>query len=377
MGGVLVHEWLSRVGGSERVFDAMVEAFPDADLLTLWNDDPVRRYPGRPVRESWMARTPLRRSKALALPFMPLTWRRRAGHYDWALVSSHAFAHHVTFRDAPADFRKYVYVHTPARYVWTPDLDARGQGLVPKLASPPLRSLDRRRAQEITEIAANSEYVRARIRATWGRDARVIHPPCDVERISTVSDWKSYLTDAEADAFGKLPDHFILGASRFIPYKRLDLVIQVGSASGVPVVLAGSGPEEGRLRKVAAEATVPVHFVTEPSDAVLFSLFRAAAAYVFPAVEDFGIMPVEAMAAGTPVVVGPHGGAVESVVDGQSGAVADELTAASFSAALDRCADISRAACVTRAANFGRARFVGELQDWLGGAASSRAEVGR
>ena len=366
MGGALVHEWLSRVGGSERVFDAMVEAFPDADLLTLWNDDPGRRYPGRPVRESWMARTPLRRAKAAALPLMPLTWRRRAGEYDWALVSSHAFAHHVTFRNAAPGFRKYVYVHTPARYVWTPELDLRGRGILARVASPPLRALDRRRAREAYQLAANSAFVRRRIEATWGLPARVIHPPVDVEALQSVPDWREGLKTDEAQALHDLPRPFLLGASRFIPYKRLDLVMKAGAASGMPVVLAGSGPEEPRLRDLAGVCGVPVSFVRSPSDALLRSLYSAASAYIFPAVEDFGIMPVEAMALGTPVIGLAVGGVAETVVDGSTGVhIHDPDDRSAWGDAVGRALALRREDCMTHARQFDRSRFVSALKAWL------------
>lgn len=362
---MLVHEWLSRTGGSENVFDAMVGAFPDADLLCLWNDVPGR-YPGRDLRETWLARTPLRRSKAAALPAIIPTWRgRRPGGYDWALVSSHMFAHHVSFADQPADFRKYVYVHSPARYLWNPELDARGRGILPRLVAPALRRLDRRRADEAVAVAANSEFVRERVRATWHRDADVVYPPVDVRRISRTGRWADVLGPSDAARLAALPDQFVLGASRFVPYKRLDLVIEAGELSGLPVVLAGAGPEERALRERGDRASVPVHLVRSPSDALLFALYQAALAFVFPAVEDFGIMPVEAMAAGTPVVVGPVGGARESVQDGVTGAVAESTHPRALADAVERCASAVPADCVRRAERFGGDVFERELRAWV------------
>jgi glycosyltransferase involved in cell wall biosynthesis len=313
MTGILVHEWLAKSGGSEKVFDRFVADFPDADVLCLWNDVPGR-YGDRAVEETWLARTPLRRSKSLSLPLMPMTWRRRKGpEYDWALVSSHLFAHHVSFAHPAADFQKYVYVHTPARYIWTPEFDERGASIPVRLASAVLRPLDRRRAQEPSTIIANSRFVRNRIAECWDRDAEVVYPPVDVERIQSVGDWASRLTAAESSLVDSLPDTYLLGASRFVEYKRLDVVIRAGEAAGIPVVIAGSGPEEAALRAQAASASVPVHVVIRPSDELLFTLFQRALVFVFPPVEDFGIMPVEAMAAGTPVVVSAQGGAGESV----------------------------------------------------------------
>jgi glycosyltransferase involved in cell wall biosynthesis len=365
MTGVLVHEWISRTGGSEKVFDAMVSAFPEADILCLWNDD-RERYPDRNVYETWLAKTPLRKSKASALPFMPATWRNRlSNEYEWALVSSHLFAHHVSFARQPKDFRKLVYVHSPARYIWTPDLDRRGAGIVPRLASPPLRALDRRRAQEAHSIAANSAFVADRILHAWHRHSTIIHPPVDVEQIQSVSSWADQLTEVERLVLESLPKEFVLGASRFVPYKRLDLVIAAGEAAGVPVVLSGSGPEEGNLRSQAEVATVPVIFVRSPSDALLYALYAAAMVFVFPAVEDFGIMPVEAMASGTPVAVGPLGGARETVEDGKSGAVAVDSTGASFARAIERCLTVEPSSCARRARDFSKSLFQSRLASWV------------
>lgn len=365
MTGALVHEWIAQDGGSENVFQAMSECFPDADLHCLWNDSIGRFDPTR-VHESWMARTPLRRHKAAALPIMPLVWRTlRDRGYDWALISSHAFAHHARFRGAPADLRRMVYVHTPARYVWSRAFDARGNGVVARVVSHGLRPLDRHRAGEGAEFAANSEFVRQRIRAAWGVDARVIYPPVRVEHIQSVADWPARVQGDEARTLESLPADFVLGASRFIPYKRLDDVIRVGEAIDRPVVLAGHGPSAGALREAARVASVPVHFVHAPSEALLYALYQRAALYVFPAVEDFGIMPVEAMAAGAPVLAQAEGGAAESVVDGESGALIRFDSAEEMRRGATTAIATDRTTRTTRAKEFGAARFRAEITDWV------------
>ncbi len=366
MAGVLVHEWIAQAGGSENVLQAMSETFPDAEVLCMWNDSTGRFAPER-VRESWLARTPLRRRKALALPLMPATWRTlRYRNYDWALISSHAFAHHAHFRGSPQGFRRMVYVHTPARYVWTRAFDARGDHPAARLASHALRPLDRHRAREGAEFAANSEFVRRRIQATWGVDARVIHPPVDVERIQSVPDWRDRLTPAESALLEALPQGFLLGASRFIPYKRLEDVIRVGEAAGRPVVLAGKGPSRPVLDGAAAAASVPVHFVDAPSEALLYALYQQTALFVFPAVEDFGIMPVEAMAAGAPVLAQVEGGAAESVVPGRTGALISFASQAESREGLELALSTHRPDRLARAKEFTAGRFQEEITAWVG-----------
>ena len=365
MSGVLVHEWIAQDGGSENVLQAMSETFPDADIQCLWNDSTGRFDDGR-IRETWLARTPVRRFKALALPFMPPTWRNLKDRgYDWALISSHAFAHHAHFRGAHHDMRRLVYVHTPARYVWVRQFDRRGNNVLARLVSRVLRPLDRARAREGAEFAANSQYVRERIRETWGVDARVIYPPVNVEKIQSVDCWRDRLTVAELAELDALPGGFVLGASRFIPYKRLEQVIRVGELLGRPVVLAGRGFEEDSLRSIARKSKVPVHFVIAPSHALLYALYQRTALYVFPAIEDFGIMPVEAMAAGAPVLAQKVGGASESVVQGVTGALVTFESDEEIRQGARVAMETNTADRVRRAADFSSTRFRRQIEAWV------------
>lgn len=367
MTGLIVHEWISPHGGSEKVMDAMLSTFPAARVLTLWNDAPDK-YPRGKVQETWLAKTPLRRHKAAALPFMPVTWRhlRPKEPVDWLLVSSHLFAHQARPCSPYRDVEKYVYVHTPARYIWAPELDARGAGPIPALASCILRPLDRKRALENHHVAANSGFVRRRIHDTWGVDAEVVYPPVNVDLIMEKENWEAELAEDDLRLFQSLPRPYILGASRFVPYKRLDSVIRIGAAAGLPVVIAGSGPEEARLRSLAESAPVPVRFILNPGDELLRALYQSAFAFVFPPIEDFGIMPVEAMAAGTPVLVNHSGGASESVLDGQTGMHIDPDDLQSAVTALERVAGLERDAIVARASGFSTAAFQQNLRAWMG-----------
>lgn len=365
MNGIIVHDWIEQFGGAERVADRIGALYPDAPIWTLWSDAaPGRFAPGR-VHETWLARTPLRRHKALALPLMPVAWRGLPrAEADWVLAFSHLFSHHARFRGPARDARRLVYCYTPARYIWEPDLDERGQGLGQRLAGPGLRSLDRRRAQEWDEIAVVSEFVRARVERCWGREARVINPPMDV---SAFAGRDLPLTPDEERILAGLPEGYLFGASRFVLYKRLDLVIRAGLAADLPVVIAGDGPEREALEALAAEHPGRVTFVQRPSDALLRALYENAAAYVFPPVEDFGLMPLEAMSVGTPVIANRVGGGAETVLDGVTGFLVEDFTGSEVRAAVERLAGLDRDVMRGRAGEFDSPVFDAKMRAWIEG----------
>ena len=362
MSGVIVHEWLEPHGGAEKVVEQFASIYPDAPIVSLWDDAPERFTPGR-VTETWLAKTSLRRHKSLALPFMPATWRQLGrSEADWILCSSHLFAHHARFSGSARHAEKFVYAYTPARYIWNPELDERGTSLPVRAASVPLRALDRRRAQEATEIASISTFVQQRVEAAWGRESRVIYPPVEVDAFANPH---TDLDENDAEILASLPDTFLLGASRFIPYKRLDLVIDMGVAADVPVVLAGSGPLEHELRGRAAQVPGRVTFVDRPSLPLLAALYRKSIAFAFPAVEDFGIMPVEAMASGAAVIGSRLGGVAETVVDGKTGVLLDNYDRDSMRRAVSAAASLSRDDSVERAYAFDQSVFREQMKSWI------------
>lgn len=365
MAGLLVHEWIERSGGAEKVLEAMARTFPDADIRCLWNDAP-ERLKGHHVQQSWVAKTPLRNYKPLAAPVELAVWRglRAERSYDWALVSSHHFAHHVRVRGQTVP--KYVYAHTPARYLWNPELDSRGDHPLVRMVAPAFRRVDRSRAQEAHSIAANSAFVRDRIAAAWGRDATVIHPPVAVERILAQPDWREAVkAEDELRLLEDLPGAFALGASRFVPYKRLDLALEAAVIARLPVVIAGHGPEETRLRDLAAAHRTSVRIVAAPSDALLYALMQQAAVFVFPAIEDFGIVAVEAQATGTPVVTGPVGGQVEAFEPGVSGVISESQSATHFARAIQDAAALPRFDPQQLVAHFSEERFATQIRQFV------------
>jgi glycosyltransferase involved in cell wall biosynthesis len=313
----LVHEWLDRRAGSETTFEQIARVFPDADLYALSVDPDARfDFGGRSVTTTLLDTAALRRHRTWTLPVMPLAWsllRRRRPAYDLAITSSHALVN--TARVVRAAGITLCYCHTPARYLWMPEVDGRGARL-PRPARAALRRLDAGAAAGVTAFAANSAETAARVRRFYGREATVIPPPVRT----------SFFTPGPADAAptAGTDGPFLLAVSRFVPYKRLDLAIGAAAAVGLPLVVAGSGPGEAALRALAADTGVPVGFVTAPSDEELRSLYRSAAALVFPAFEDFGMVSVEAQACGTPVVGLAAGGSLDTVRDGVTGALASE-----------------------------------------------------
>lgn len=365
MGGLLVHEWIARSGGSENVLNAMSDTFPTADIYCLWNDAP-HRFQNRTVTESALAKTPLRKSKAAALPFMPPVWSNvELEAYDWTLVSSHLFAHHVGTKTSRQSSKIFAYIHTPARYIWVPELDQRGQSRISRLISPAFQRLDRKRASEGATFAANSNFIKKRIRDTWDQDATVIYPPVAIAKLQSRESWTDLLTAAESEVLSSLPADYILGASRFVAYKQLENVIAAGEVAKVPVVLAGAGPEETFLRKVAQDASVPVSFVSSPSDALLFALIQRAQVFLFPPIEDFGILPVEAMALGTPVVVNALGGAVESVSALNGGSAVESFHGVEIAEAISSVIGKDMTEAKAKAAMFSEESFSTNLRLWM------------
>ncbi|WP_250037907.1 glycosyltransferase [Paractinoplanes maris] len=348
----LVHEWFDSVGGSEQVFLEISNTLPSADRYVLWREGAA--VDGPPMKESWLSRTPLRRHKALALPFMLPAWRMLDGSgYDLVLSSSHAFAHSAKFRD-DAGTRYLSYVHTPARYVWSPELDVRGGSPLLSPVRAVLRRADVAMTRHVHSYAANSNEVRTRIRRYWGRECRVIHPPVDVDYFAP--------SQVELSASGR---EYLLGVGRWISYKRFDLMIEIAETARVPLVIAGGGPEEDRLRRLAANARVEVRFVTRPSKAQLRALYVGALALLYPTHEDFGMVPVEAQASGTPVIGLGRGGLLETVLPGETGFLADSFEPADYAALVHRLSEPDRSATIANAQRFSIERFRAQITDWV------------
>lgn len=359
---LVAHEWIAEVGGSENVFEQMLSAVPHRRAVCLWNDNPAR-FAG--VEETWLGRTRLRGRKVAAMPYMGSAWK----HVDLTdvgkvVVSSHAFSHHLASRAADLGIPAFAYVHSPARYVWAPEVDDRGGTLVARLGRSYFQHWDQRHVSRKVEYAANSRFVAERVADAWDVNAEVIYPPVDIERIQN---FRGELSDADEAAACALPPQFVLGASRLVQYKNVDAAISAGEILGLPVVLVGTGPDEARLRALAEQSQTPVLFAGRVSDNLLLELYRRATLFVYMAIEDFGIMPVEAMASGTPVLVNDVGGSRESVL-----AVGGGLTSSWRDSRFDDPAVVAKAAaidiegCGPALTKFAIAPFRKNLLSWIG-----------
>jgi glycosyltransferase involved in cell wall biosynthesis len=299
----LVHDWLTGMRGGERCLEVFCELFPDADLFTLLH------VPGsvsavierRRIVTSFLQSMPrVRERYRQYLPLFPLAMRGfDFSSYDLVLSSSHAVAKAARRR---AGATHVCYCFTPMRYVWDlyDDYFGAHAPLGVRLAMPPvaaaLRRWDRRTSARVDRFVAISKFVAARIRRVWDREADVIYPPVDVSRFTFVEE---------------APRDYDLVVSALVPYKRVDLAVAAATRLGRRLLVVGTGPEAARL---AAMAGPTVEFLGWRSDEEIARLYARCRAVLFPPREDFGIVPLEAMAAGRPVVAFGVGGATETVV---------------------------------------------------------------
>ena len=321
----LVHEWLTTLGGSERVLLALSRIWPEAPVFTSVHDRD--RLPAEfarlDVRPSFLQRIPgAHRHHQKLLPLMPLAFEEHdLRGYDLVVTSHHACAKGVI---VDADALHLAYVHTPMRYAW--DLTHEYQATLPAwqraLAAPLLtylRAWDVASSFRVDQYVANSQLVATRIAKTWRRPATVIPPPI------TLSDFAL----GEAARRG---DHYLV-VSRLVPYKRVDLAVAAATATGARLRVVGDGPLLKALRRQAGPS---VSFLGHLTDAEVREEYRTARALLFPGKEDFGLTPLEAMAAGTPVIAFGEGGATETVLDGVTGVFFAEQTPEALAGAMRR-----------------------------------------
>lgn len=316
MNVALVHDYLNQLGGAERVFVHIAQAWPEAPIYTSLYDERIfgETFPANRVRRSYLARIPFanRYFRALA-PLYPRAFESfDLSGFDAIVSSTTSWSKGVR---VPANAIHVCYINTVSRFAFAPD------EYVPPLVRPGIRHLiawDRQAATRPTRFVANSRNVAARIRTYYGRDADVLHCPIDLNRFT----------------IGPGNGDYYVVASRLLPYKRIELAIRAASLAGVRLFVAGGGPCERSLRELAKGTTTTM--LGYVGDSRLNELVGNARAAIVPGEEDFGLVPLEAAAAGRPTIAYRAGGALETIVDGETGAFFDEPTAESLAATLRR-----------------------------------------
>ncbi len=318
----IVHDWLNQRGGAEDVLEALMALYPDAPIYTsLYAPDLMPdRYRAWDIRPLWTDRLPAIHTRHQPyLPVYPIAWGGLdLSAYDVILSNKSGFCHGVRFGGRT---QHVCYCLAPTRYVWGLDeyIAREGISAAARAALRPLVTLLKRwdyaAAQRVSHFIAISTDIQDRVRRFYQRDSEIIFPPVDTARFQP------------ADGH----DDYFLIVSRLIPYKRIDLAVQAATALGVPLKIAGRGRDLDRLRTLAGET---VEFLGYVPDDDLPALMARCKAFLFPGLEDFGITPVQAQAAGRPVIAFRGGGALDTVVPGVTGELFNALTVESLSAAL-------------------------------------------
>ena len=322
----LVHDYLNQRGGAERVFAHIARAFADAPVYTALFDPEQTGdlVEASRVRTSYLARIPgANRYFRYLAPLYPSAFERfDLSDYDTVVSSTTAWAKGV--RIAPGAVH-VCYTHTVSRFAFAYESyvgalrESRAHGVAASLAKPVVAQLvewDKRAAQRPTQFVASSQNAARRIKRYYGRDALVLHCPVDLQRFTVGAGDGDY--------------YFI--ASRLLPYKRIDRAIEAAQIARVPLLVAGTGPAEAALRERArGTTTTMLGFV---SDERVNELRGNARAALLPAEEDFGLLPLEAAACGRPTIAFRAGGALETIVEGETGEFFDEETPESLAAAL-------------------------------------------
>lgn len=350
-----VYEWLVTMAGGEKTLEAIYEAYP-APIHTLVHNRKAMagsELANAEVHTSFLQKFPFAAScYRYFLPFFPLAVEQfDLSGYDLILSTSHAVAKGALTHPGQLHL---CYCLTPMRYAW--DLTHRYledlgpvQKALAKLTLHRMRNWDIASLNRVDHFAAISHYIASRIKKVYGRESTVIYPPVDVEKIP----------------FQEKKEDFYLAVSRFVPYKKIDLIVEAFAQTPErKLVVIGDGPE---MSKVKQKARKNIEILGHRSDATVRDYMKRAKAFVFAAEEDFGIVVVEAQAAGTPIIAFGRGGARETVIEGKTGVFFEAQTVPSLTRALETFdrAEFDPKALRAHAESFSKARFQREFKDFV------------
>jgi glycosyltransferase involved in cell wall biosynthesis len=368
----LIHDWLTGMRGGERALETLCEMFPEVPLWTLVHvpGSVSEAIEARTIHTSFLQHMPFAKTKYRHyLPLFPLAaemTRVSAEDADVVISTSHAVAKAMVNKNSNRRPLHICYIHTPMRYIWDRFDDYFGPEQVGHAASrwffkPIIKLLqvyDLRTVDRVDVYCTNSHFVARRIRNLYGREAEVIYGPGDI---------------GDGAAVVRCPEDWYLMVTALVPYKRVAQAIAACASLGRPLKIVGKGPEERKLKSLAKDLRASVEFLGFVSNEELLNCYGRAKALIFPGVEDFGLVPVEAAAAGCPVIALAKGGVVDSMT-AETAEFYEEETAAALQEAILRFEgrEFSDAAMRRRAAEFTRDQFSRRFQAVLRSALSAR-----
>jgi glycosyltransferase involved in cell wall biosynthesis len=342
----LVHDWITNVSGAERVLLAIKDIFPEAVIYTsVYKEDSAQAFSDFEIRTTYLQNYPVFQNRREALiPYAPLAFESLdLSNFDLVISNTTFAAKGIITKPETVHI---CYCHTPTRYLWEQQIDSRAsQGRfsgVRRRISNKLRVWDYAAAQRPDYFIANSETVRKRIKKYYNRDSKVVYPPVETNRFhSTASDTVS---------------DYYLYVSRLVDYKRADIVVEAFNINGRNLRIVGNGPEKAKLM---ARAKNNIKFLNHVSDQELLSEYQNAKAFVFASEEDFGIVPVEAMACGKPVICYGTGGASETVLNGKTGLYFFKQSAVDINEAIEKFESLAlnKQTIIQRAEEFSEQKF--------------------
>ena len=325
----LVHDYLTQYGGAERVLEALCEVFPKAPIYTIIYDEKLvkEKFPGRKIYPSFLQKIPFakkhHRSFLLLMPFAVEQFD--LSEYDLVFSDSASYAKGVI---TLPDTKHICYCHTPTRYAWDDSHKYIRDFPFPEFIKKfipyfmtYIRTWDFQAAGRPDTYISNSNFVSSRIKKYYKQDSVVVHPPVDISKFSVSSENKDYF----------------LMVGRLLSYKRFDLAIATFSKTKIPLKIIGDGPEKGKLEAMSAKN---IEFLGALDDESLKKYYQESKAVIFPQEEDFGIVPLEAMASGRPVIAYRAGGAMETIVDKKTGLFFNDQTEESLAGAVERFNEI-------------------------------------
>ena len=351
----IVHDWLTNMGGAEKVIESFINIYPEAPIYTLMvnKGNLSEKFQDREIIPSFLQKKMSKKkpNHQKFLPFMPMAFESfDLNEYDVILSSTSSCAKGVVTRP---DTVHICYCHTPMRYAWefyyeyTENIGGLKKKLL-KYAMNYIRLWDRVAADRVDYFIANSQYVANRIWKHYRRKSTVIYPPVNTEY---------YTPEGEKE-------EIYLCLSRLVQYKKVDLAVEAFNRIGKKLVVIGGGEQLDYLKSIAKPNII---FLGRQPDEVVREYYRKCKAFIFPGEEDFGITPVEAQACGTPVIAYGKGGATETVIDGITGVFFKEQTEESLIDAVDRFEKISidSGVCRENAEKFGIERFEHQMKNYV------------